>query len=473
MVGCNLANSAKYGSARSWLERLALRWVVLYFLFYVFLDITVGNFWASLPGLNFLTGPANAQVSLWKAIVPWVSVHLVGHPIATNTFGDTVFTYSEIGLIAILAFAMAVAWVCLDRNRERERKLYDATRILLCYFLAVVLWQYGFTKLLPCGFFPCPEGATLMQPFGSMTSDNLMWFFFGYSFPYSVLIGIAEMSGGIFVLFRRTRALGALILVGVLANVALLNIFYNVGVRLFSANLTFMALFLFAPEARRIVNAILGYALPETPLEGTKPKGWSVAGSIIAKVLFTGWVLFCNVPFWVQAMNAREAGLRRPMVGYYQVDGFQRYKPTRSSFKTEKSLWKSLVIEGNAGSNIYAQPRIAPHYTAYARTADGTLKTYFLEIKQNTSTRGLFNLTPCYGPYYFCPFLNTPETHSRLTTLRYSRIPHADNRGQGPAGTDSLVLDGTIDGAEILMRLHRLSRSPFLLEQTHIHLVDP
>ncbi|MEZ4453544.1 MAG: hypothetical protein R3B09_29070 [Nannocystaceae bacterium] len=86
---------------------------------------------------------------------------------------------------------------------------------------------------------------------------ELAWGFMGHSWVYSGFTGLAEVVGAVLLLWRRTTALGALLLVGVLANVALLNFCYDVQVKLYSCHYLALALILAAPAVRPLIDLLL------------------------------------------------------------------------------------------------------------------------------------------------------------------------------------------------------------------------
>ena len=79
----------------------------------------------------------------------------------------------------------------------------------------------------------------------------------GYSPAYNVFAGGAEALGGLLLLFRRTTTLGAVVAIGVLTNIVMLNFCYDVPVKLFSIHLTLMATALAGLDGRRLLNAFV------------------------------------------------------------------------------------------------------------------------------------------------------------------------------------------------------------------------
>lgn len=56
---------------------------------------------------------------------------------------------------------------------------------------------------------------------------GLLWNFIGASAAYTIFTGVAEVLGGLLLVARRTALLGALVCIGVMSNVVLLNFSYD------------------------------------------------------------------------------------------------------------------------------------------------------------------------------------------------------------------------------------------------------
>src|SRR5206468_1346164 len=78
---------------------------------------------------------------------------------------------------------------------------------------------YGISKVF-FGQFPLPFPGRLVQRFGDASPMGLMWTFMGASPAYVFFAGAMETIGAGLLLFRRTTTLGALVLSGVMLNVA-------------------------------------------------------------------------------------------------------------------------------------------------------------------------------------------------------------------------------------------------------------
>lgn len=96
----------------------------------------------------------------------------------------------------------------------------------LRYFCAFMLYMYGVSKLLHLQF-NLPEIAT--RPVGSLTGYQLTWFYYGYSRVYASILGLTQVTGATLLLFRKTTLLASLIMLPVMANILLINMFILVN----------------------------------------------------------------------------------------------------------------------------------------------------------------------------------------------------------------------------------------------------
>lgn len=100
------------------------------------------------------------------------------------------------------------------------------------------LLNYGFGKMIGQQFYtPANIPANIAAiSLGETTGYNLAWTFFGYSQGYILFIGISQIVGALLFLIPRTKLLGALILIPILLNIIVVDIFFGVAYgALFSA----------------------------------------------------------------------------------------------------------------------------------------------------------------------------------------------------------------------------------------------
>ncbi|MES2589174.1 MAG: hypothetical protein V4622_09345 [Bacteroidota bacterium] len=123
------------------------------------------------------------------------------------------------------------------KNRKIETLLITSSSYILAFFLI----KYGFDKLFKLQFY-APEPNILFTPFGKLDKDILYWSTIGKSYSYNVFLGLLEIIPGILLFHHKTRKLGAFIAFGVLINVLMINISYQIEVKILSSFLVFLSL---------------------------------------------------------------------------------------------------------------------------------------------------------------------------------------------------------------------------------------
>jgi hypothetical protein len=219
------------------------------------------------------------STSLWptRQIVFWTAAHVfrITHPLVdTGTgSGDKTFDW-------ILAFCVLVAagvatgiWSVFDRWRASYIALHKWFRLFIRFALASQMLLYGMSKAIPLQM-PFPFLMKLIEPYGNFSPMGVLWFSIGASRGYEIFTGCAEMLGGILLIVPRTATLGALVCLADTLEVFMLNMNYDVPVKLFSFHLILMSAFLLAPELRRLAAFFLQNRAVDT---STQPRLFSSA----------------------------------------------------------------------------------------------------------------------------------------------------------------------------------------------------
>jgi hypothetical protein len=92
---------------------------------------------------------------------------------------------------------------------------------------ALLLFTYGSSKLLGRQFTLPPEVA--LRPVGSLSGYQLAWFYYSYSHTYAVILGLTQLAGGALLLFRKTALLGAALMLPVMTNILMINVFFSIA----------------------------------------------------------------------------------------------------------------------------------------------------------------------------------------------------------------------------------------------------
>ena len=164
-----------------------------------------------------------------------------------------------------LAAIGCVVWTMLDRKRPHyERLVVLAAHDRALLHRAAAL-SYGIIKLFVLQM-PFPALSQLATPLGDLLPMRFSWLFIGYSVPYQFFSGAMETTAGLLLLYRRTVTAGLFAATGAFMNVVMINLAYDVPVKLYASHLLFSCLFLLALDSRRLIGfLVLNQAAPPTP----------------------------------------------------------------------------------------------------------------------------------------------------------------------------------------------------------------
>lgn len=391
--------------------------VGLLYLFLYGVPYTVSE----LPLLSWL---GEKYQAVWGPFVRRVGGALLATPVpprAPNGSGDQLYFFAEILCMFLVSVLGAIAWSLADRRRANHRELAEALRIYLRYLLAFTMLTYGMVKVLKSQF-PEPSPVRLVTPLGQMSPMGLLWTFMGHSTAYTVFAGLAEVAGGALLLFRRTTTLGALVLVAVLANVALLNYAFDVPVKLFSSHLLLMAVILLAPDLRRLLDLLVRNRATRPADLGAPPVP----------------------PHWRRALPIAKGVVIAAMLAHVlwtAVDGYRSFGDGVEPLAIEGAY---RVVAPPEDPDGWRQVAIARR-TFAAVTADGRVVRYALEHEVAT---GALLLTEVDDPR---------RSAGRLTVT---------------AGGGEIHLAGALAGVPVSLRLRRVDPTEFLLTRRGFHWVN-
>jgi len=373
------------------LKKLIFRCCFLYFAVYIF--FTPNN---EVPLINLFYEGLN---NLLHQFIPWWARNVFRYKesitVFTNGSGDTTYDYVLWYFGILLTLAGTLIWTLFDRKRPSYNSLYYWLRVILRYYLFYTMITYGMFKVIKLQF-PYPGLSRLTQPYGDSSPMGLAWTYMGYSTTYNYFTGIAELLGGLLLLSRRTTTLGALVCLGVMTNVFMINMGYDVPVKLLSFNTILMSLFLLRTDAKRLVNFFLrNQPAPSAhiglPYTNRKLK----IGLLIVKGLFIVTIIGLNLSSVLQAeYKYGDKKPKPPLYGIYYTESFVRNGDTLPPLQTDTSRWKRVIIASPVFASIQLMNDSVQWYNLTVDTAaktamvnpvsDTTAKTAFMYIKDTS-----------------------------------------------------------------------------------------
>lgn len=241
----------------------------------------------------------------------------------TALISDSSGLYVHLFNIAIIAVAIGFTWTALWGNRLLPQLSYGL-EVLSSYFLSLQLLIYGFNKVFKYQFY-FPEPNLLYTRLGELSKDILFWSSMGTSYSYSVFGGLIEILPAVLLLFRKTRVLGTTIALAMLANVVMINIGFDISVKIFSLFLLWLSTLLLVPYLPALARFFKGKPAQLTPqhIPTLSTKG-QVLTYAIGKPLVVGLIFFeALFPYFQSGVFNGDKAPRHHLVGSYKVTEFK------------------------------------------------------------------------------------------------------------------------------------------------------
>jgi hypothetical protein len=290
------------------------------------------------------------------------------------------------------------------------------------------------TKLIPVQF-PAPSLTTLVTPVGNISLQGMLWVTIGSSRGYEIATGCAELLAGILLVIPRTALLGALICLADMAQVFLLNMTYDIGVKIISVHIILLTLIWLAPESRRLAEFFI---FDRTPAPRKEAPVWksrrAMSIALAAQLLFGGYLLLVQADVnWVYWYAQGGGKPKSPLYGIWNIqelaiDG-QAHPAAVNDYDRQ---WRRVIFD--TPETLVFQ-RIDDSFAHYGVTVDEYRKTMALTKGQSKKWKSDFTF-------------QRPEP-----------------------GT--LILDGTMEGHQIHMTLQLLEPDTLRLLNSGFRFVKP
>lgn len=261
------------------------------------------------------------------------------------------FQYVLVGLIggAVLG---SVAYTQLWHRREQKSEVNSGLRHawlqgIIRYWLALEISTYGFAKILKTQF--DSPSFLLDMPVGDLNGFQLTWHYYGYSYALAVIIALFQIGGSVLLLYRRTTLLGVMILLPVMVNVVLINVFFSISpAALFnSVVFTLALLFFLLLDVAKLKRAF-----------------WDVVERLPSVTLGRNWVkhglrvLPIAVAFAIIKSLVATHPTDKLLVGTWKVEKLTRNGrgvPT-NAWLTDTAAWKRVYFAGWQGCAFSPNP---------------------------------------------------------------------------------------------------------------------
>ena len=331
-----------------WWQRVAFR----FFFVYLILQIEPWDWFRAVPGVSLLLQP-------YARLVDWAVragnthlFHVRDTLVPVNGSGDTSWAWAQMWLYLCIAAVACAVWTVVDRRRPSYQRLAFWLRMVVRYYIAFAALSYGIIKLFLLQM-PFPSPSQLATPLGDLLPMRFSWLFIGYSAPYQFFAGAMETVAGLLLLYRRTVTAGLFAATGAFMNVLMINLSYDVPVKLFASHLLFACLFLLALDSERLLRFLVlnQSTAPTTAYEPRYSRPWQRWGAVGVKLFLLYQFLVLPVSRgWERYQTVHRPPTPGPFrVGVYDVRRYVVNGDTVAAAAGDTLRWRDLIID-NAGA---------------------------------------------------------------------------------------------------------------------------
>lgn len=325
------------------------RFAVVYFGLFCLLFAQILYSFAGILGKSLPESAIMGAMRLLGPVIEWAGRQFFGTEVVLHMdsgSGDQKFIWSFVFCLVIVAVVATLIWSVLDRRRPNYQALQAWFLLFIRLCLGGQMLLYGFAKAIPTQM-PAPALATLLQPYGQFTPASVLWNQVGTSPTYEILLGCAEVLGGLLLFVPRTATVGAMLSLVSLAQVFVLNMTFDIPVKILSFHLMLLSMVLLAPQARRLANLLVlnrpsEPALQPDPFRTKRTRRIAIALQAALGVWMLIGFLDTGIKYWNEGGGGSP---KPPLYGIWAVSEFTRDGVPVPPLTTDETRWQRLVFD--------------------------------------------------------------------------------------------------------------------------------
>lgn len=349
-AGTDVVDSVVDTPPRHWptVTKIAFRFCFLYFGLFCLLFAQITFAFLGIIGQWLPEQAVMWQMTVLGPALTWVGREVFGVEAVLHQdsgSGDQTAVWVLTFCILVVATVGTAVWTLVDRRRPDYARLsaWFLTFLRLC--VAGQMLFYGFAKLVPIQM-PTPPPSALLRSYGDFSPASVLWLQVGSSQPYEMTLGAVEVLAGLLMFLPRTATLGTLLGLASMAQVFLLNMTFDVPVKILSGHLMLMSMVLLAPQARRLLDVLV---LDRPVASSTAPYPFRTRRARwIAALVQVGigvWVAVALTHVSLQLWDEGPGRTKPPLYGIWQVDEFSRDGQPVPPLLTDPDRWQRAVFD--------------------------------------------------------------------------------------------------------------------------------
>jgi uncharacterized membrane protein YphA (DoxX/SURF4 family) len=219
----------------------------------------------------------------------------------------------------------SIIWSFIDRKRTSYNQLQYGLLVGLRCIIIFFMFTYGIIKIFHLQMSEI-SNADLIKTLGEKSPMGLAWTFMGFSKTYSIFAGLSEVIAGVLLISRRTQTYGAMATIAIMVNVFMMNLCFDIPVKIFSLHLMLMGVLLLMVDFKRVFGVmIMNRNIGDYVIFPQLKKGDKNV------IIICKWaLLFLAVSFFVFTSYPRYKKLylspKTALFGVWEVTDFQKNK---------------------------------------------------------------------------------------------------------------------------------------------------
>ena len=354
-------------------KRVVFRFVFVYFGMYVLTtQMLAGSI--NLPLLPFEI-PDLGKIPPMRNLVMWIGNNIlhVKSILAPTGSGDTLYDWTQAFTLLLLAAASTIVWSLLDTQRPNYARLHKWFRLFVRFGLGTMMLSYGFAKFFPLQM-PTVFLSRLLEPYGNFSPMGVLWFSIGAAPVYESFIGLAEIVAGTLLFVPRTALLGAIMCLNLSMGIFMVNMTYDVPVKLFAFHLILFSIVLMAPEVPRLLHIlVLNGSVPAATLPQFGGSRRSNRIWFGAQVVYGTWCVASGLYQGPKSMKTFGADApKSPLFGIWTIDSMAVNGNMLPPLTTDSTRYRHAIFQRPTGMSFQ---RMDLTFLTYATTIDTLQRT--------------------------------------------------------------------------------------------------
>jgi hypothetical protein len=204
--------------------------------------------------------------------------------------------------------------------------------------------MYGFSKIFKGQF---QYGIiTADTPVGELSSTILTWYYFGQSYVFACIVGSLQIIASVLIYFRRTSLLGLLMMLPLMANITMINFFYDLWfeTQLVSIAYLLMNLLLLMPYWQSLKILLIDISIVQHKIQKS------------AMILFSASILIPIYGFYKIRNDEKAYYTKGELFGGYKSVAFAKNDTSVNVLHLDNRFWQKVYFDrGNEGKLITSQ----------------------------------------------------------------------------------------------------------------------